>query len=278
MKKYILPIICVITLFFACEEQPIIIERPDFDSQRVVLIEELTGASCSACPSGSAAIEDFKVTYSGNIVSVAIHTYNSGALGHPINGAAYDLRTTIGDDFANFMGGIASIPAASVNRKKFDGEDLLIRPWTEWATYVQQEVNIEPKIIINNDVTFNPATREMTIEITVLPEENLTGDFRVGCLITEDHIIDGQINGTSTVADYEHNHVLRDFVSSIEGDALVSAMESGVPIQKSYTYTLPEEDGTWIADNCNVVTFVSEVNSDTGSKEILQANEVHLDD
>jgi hypothetical protein len=43
--------------FFTCTEIPIQLKDPVIpESDRVVLIEELTGASCPNCPKGSAAI------------------------------------------------------------------------------------------------------------------------------------------------------------------------------------------------------------------------------
>ncbi len=55
-------------ILLSCEEIPIIIADPVIpDSEKVVLIEELTGASCPNCPKGSAAIENILTKFPGRV-------------------------------------------------------------------------------------------------------------------------------------------------------------------------------------------------------------------
>ena len=93
-------------------------------------------------------------------------------------------------------------------------------------------------------------------------------------MLTEDHIIDAQKDVSVIVDDYEHAHVLRSIITPFDGTAFGSDLQQNQTVNNTFTATLPAEDGTWIAENMEVVVFVHRV--DAGHKEVMQAFSAHL--
>ena len=287
MKKYLLPFAALLFFFSACEEQKVIIpELTGTISERKVLIEEFTGANCSACPQGSAEIKDMQIDFGEKVVAVAIHTYLSSTLGEPISGAAYDLRTNYGDEIATYLGPLTSIPAASINRSLLENQSqIIISPSTVWRGFVESELDKTPLLALATEVEYDPDSRELKVHGNIVPVEDLDGDIRIVGYITESHIIDKQLNGTEIVDDYEHNHVLREVLRipgqttpTIEGNPLATPIHADEVLPFEFApFTIPDEDnGLWIAKNCHVVVFVVRFDSSTGSREVLQADEVDV--
>ena len=285
MKNLFIPFLLCMLFLTSCEEQMVVIPDISTSSSKKILIEEFTGANCAACPQGAAAINDLSALYSGNIVSVAIHTSKAGVLGDPLPGSKYDFRTPFGDQIAEHLEPLSSIPAAAIDRKLFSNQArIIVAPYQVWADLVKEEVETEPEIVLNTSVDFNPDTRELDINATIIPQVDITGDLRIVCYITESHIIDKQLNGNDIVDEYENNHVLRDALTSIEGRNIANAMTKGEVIDvnikpASGSYILPspgEGEEIWVPENCHVVVFVTKVDAGSGGREVLQADEVDL--
>ncbi len=277
MKKILFQTLTLALLFLtACEEQPIDVSQMAPDSNRKILIEEFTGANCAACPRGAELIKTLQAEYGDQIVAIAIHTNVSGFLGEPLEGSAYDLRTNTGDELADLFAPLSGIPAAVFNRTKIGDDPLLVLIPDTWPTKVLGELAIDPIVDVTTDIDYNDTTRVLTITVDALALVDQTGDFRIGVAITESHIIDKQNNDSVTDTEYEHNHILRKYITSIEGDPLTSELLINTTTTKTYTFQVPEEDGTWIAENLSVVSFVSEVNAEDGTFKVLQADEEHF--
>jgi len=107
--------------------------------------------------------------------------------------------------------------------------------------------------------------------------EDLEGEFKLTIMLTESEIIDAQKDVSEVVKDYEHNHVLRDIITNFEGDSFADKLIKDIPVTKTYTYTIPEdEDGLWNEDHIEVVAFIA--NTEGESEEVLQATQAHLKD
>jgi Outer membrane protein Omp28 len=273
------------TLFFAtaCKEQIIIPDIVNSDSKRQILIEEFTGGNCSACPQGAAAINVFISTYGDKVVAVSIHSFLSGTLGKPLDGAKYDLRTTYGDQIATYLGPLTAIPSASINRTLFSGQSYYaISPSNAWSNFVAAEVEVAPELIVGINAEFDPITRKLDVKGNILPEIKVEGDVRIIGYITESKIIDKQLNGTTIEDDYEHNHILREVLAypgqtpTIEGVPLATPMAAGAVIPFAFdTFQVPAEDnGLWKVENCHVIVFVVRYDDATGDRKVLQADEV----
>ena len=76
--------------------------------------------------------------------------------------------------------------------------------------------------------------------------------LRLSICIVENKIKDAQLTLTGVDTDYIHNHVLRTFVSSIQGDVLKPIV---VNDKKTYTYTTAYP-ATWNPDQLAIVAFI----------------------
>ena len=257
----------------ACEEVPPEIPELNLTSERKVIVEEFSGAQCVPCAAAKADLDNLQALYGENLIVVTMHTYAFPGTGDPVPGSRYDFRTDQGQQVLEYLGRPLGIPAAVINRRQFDGIDGLQLLRSQWAGFVAEEIDRPPKVALNLETEYDDATRELTSHITIVPGENIDGDVRLLLLINESNLIDKQKTDTGTVDEFQHDHILRAFISAVDGDPL-GALTNGTPVEKTYTFTLPEEDGWWIPNNCNVVAYVEVAGAD--QREVLQAEEVHL--
>jgi len=258
----------MIGLLSACNEPEIII--PPFEpvvSDKVVLVEEVTGVRCPNCPTGSAKIASLLEQFPDQVVAVAIH---GSFLTSPYSESKFDFRNEFSRELENYLKPWAGKPAAFVNRKKFDEEALVaISEFDLLSSYVVEELEEGQQIEVSISVAFDPVTRALEVNLGIIPLIDLSGDFNLHVMITENHIIDRQANVGEVLEIYEHNHVLRTMLTAFDGDPLATTFSQNELINKSFTFTIPEQEGIWLPENLEVVAFVS--NDSDDKKEVLQA-------
>lgn len=268
MRGVFVKFIVVFILCSACTEKEIII--PPFEpiiSDRVVLVEEVTGVRCPNCPTGSAKIESLLEQFPNQVIAVGIH---GSFLTQPYSESKFDFRFEAARELENFLKPWEGKPAAFVNRKKFEDEPILsISEFDLLSTYVAQELNEPHQIEISMSIDFDLDSRALEINLGIIPLADLNGEFRLSVMLTESHIIDRQANVGELIEAYEHNHVLRMMLTAFDGDSFNNSLVLGDLINQSFSVTLPEEDGSWIAENMEVVAFIS--NHENEDKEVLQA-------
>ncbi len=276
MLRYIYLILSFfILLGFSCDEIPPTLnpnggnegmDVPVEDQTRQVLIEEFTGVGCVNCPAGSQAIEALLGIHGHNLVAVSIH---AGFFAQPYPESQEDLATDKGNSIQSLLGEPLGYPTAVINRIQFDGESSRQTGQGTWAGYIAQEQLSAPKIKIDLQPTYNETTRELTVDIDLYVEENITEeDVRLSLYLTESNIIDVQLTPAGIQNDYVHKHVFRDAISAASGDLLAESFTAGSVISRSYTYTL---DSAWVASECHIVGFVHLGGS---TLNVIQAHEV----
>lgn len=141
----------------------------------------------------------------------------------------------------------------------------------EWAGAIanQLETKADAKISIQN--TYNSLSRMVNTSVKTTFLNELTSDFKLQVLLTEDSVFDWQIwdppHSPNFVPDYNHRHVLRDAINSTWGELISSGIVSaGDVLTKNFVYTIPNN---WNADQCSIVAFV--YNDIT--KEVIQVEE-----
>ena len=278
--KYLTPIIFALSIIIiSCEEQPLFI--PDNSNQmqdsmntvpKRVLLEELTGASCPNCPAGTAALESILTVFGDRVVTNAIH---GKFLSQPTPQSAYDFRNEDAEDLENFLAPFLGKPAAVIDRFHFEGQDFMtVDVIGLWQSFVQKRLDEPARIDLRLVPDFNNITRVLTVQATVEALEDLQGNIKLSVVINESHIIDAQSNQNQIIPDYEHNHVMRDMLSTISGDILINGLQEGDEITRTYTYTVPEENnGEWVAENMELIAFVTASEFDN---QVLQAAAAHV--
>ncbi len=262
--------ITLVSLFgvSACVEQMVMIpENPTIDTERVVLLEELTGVDCPNCPKGALAAKEIQANFPGQIVVVAIH---GEFLAEPLSTSNYDFRFPEAEDLENYLKPWDGKPAAAINRTEVEGSSEFSETNTDlWQGIVEDELAKTHVLNLIADVNYNPDTRTVQVNTAGNPLVNLEGDYNITVMLTENHIIDAQKNVSVIIDDYEHEHVLRMFLTPFDGTFFGSNLGAGELYNNGFSGTLPDEDGTWIAENMEVVVLVHRV--DGSHKEVMQA-------
>jgi len=280
MNRLIYIFLAAAFIFPSCEEVPVVIpmggnmEDTTSNVQKKVLFEELTGVSCPNCPAGTAALESILTVFGDRVVSNAIH---GQFLAQPTTGSIYDFRYPDAEDLERELAPFIGKPAASIDRVHFDGQDFMtVDVIGLWQPLVQQRLEEPAIMMLDLTVDYNPATRRADIDVDLTALEDIAGILRLSVLVNESHLIDAQSNTTEIIPEYEHNHVMKDMLSAVQGDVIASdGIQEGEVISRSFSYTVPDEDnGEWKSENMEVIAFVSSAFFDN---EVLQAESAHLE-
>jgi hypothetical protein len=259
----------------ACNEIPPKI--PEFvppSGDRKVLIEEFSGVQCPNCPAGAAQVENLIALYGDRIVAVTMHSHLTGILSAPFQDSKYDFRTESADQIVSFLN-LQGIPSATIDRVMFEGENELALSPTKWASKVEEALSKDAPVGIALNVQFDSLSRSLSAEVSVLAQENINGDIRIHMGLVESGLIDKQIDGSELLENYEHNHILRTYLTDPKGDNIKNTLEEREQWSKIYSFDLPaQEKGWWAAENMYVFAFVSNITSN--SIAVLQAEEVAL--
>ncbi len=290
MKKNLLFITVSAVVLFSCTEKiPLSTSSNAFVAKdtnymaavetpqdRLVLIEEATGVKCPNCPEGTKVLKDAEKTYPDRLVIVGEH---GGNLTSPIAGKSKDtFQLKIVELLLNsYFGGDPSKPAAAFDRTVLQGGGYFTDSRTLWSTLIAGRITIKPPLNLTVSSVYDASTDAYNITIrgaytaAVSKKQNLT------IMLTQDKIYDAQDSLIYEVEHYEHNHVLREIVSNMIGDPILTdltSIEAGRVFEKTLIYKIPAGKGKWKPENMNVVAFVH--NSEQGDKEVQQAAQTKL--
>ncbi len=250
------------------EQNTPIIVTGGIKTEKVILIEEFTGASCPNCPAGTSELERISDLYPDNIVIIGVH---SKFLAEPVNSNDPDLRTPDSENIEKFLGNYFGKPEAAFNRKLFSGKsNIRIGRPDSWINFVEEELTINPVARLSIQNNFDESTRELSISLTTTALEEISFPLYLHIAITESEIHTAQKNSSGIIDDFIHKHVLRKLITPTEGAFLTDKISKSSSITKNYKFTLPTDTILWNADNVNVVAFISKNSTD---KTVIQATE-----
>ncbi len=279
MKKIIALLLFTAGILIACdriegpylipsEVEEVTVEFPELDKSNVfrkLLIEEFTGHHCPNCPDGHQELDRLHTIFGDTLVMVGIH---AGALAAPQATDpvfSYDFRTEVGNELRTFFN-IDGIPVAIINR-----HPNIVSP-ARWQSKLEAESRTPVAAIqlINQYGTSQTDVLKVNAKVTMLAD--YPNALRLSLYIIEDNIIKPQLDGTETIPDYIHNHVLRASLNGTFGDLLTS---DGI-LQKdgAYTYgrSITFAGHDWNPDNCSVVAILH----DKANGEVLQVEQVRV--
>jgi hypothetical protein len=261
-------------LFGACDK----IETPMKEGAakwtgRKIIIYDFTGQQCGNCPAAHGEIKKLIDLYGEAIVPIAIHCSHFAT---PDNGYPYDFRTDIGDYLggkdhnAGFYGQL-SLPCGLINN--LSGTNISLP--SKWAEETTKFIQLYSEFSMY--ISAESSTNNISCEVFVKTEIKNKRKLNLVAFLLEDNIIQNQKDLSKEpdkIPDYEHNHVLRAGFNGAWGEEIKSntnELAIGEEFRKSYSITIPK-DKDWNTENCSVVAFVY----DTDTKEILQAEKIHL--
>ena len=254
--------------------------------QRKVLLEDYTGHKCTACPAAAVTANAIIAANGSNVIVVGVH---AGFFSNPMTtGVQYlaDFRTTAGTAYDAFFG-ISAVanPNGLINRKDYTPSTTThIKSPGTWATEVAAELAKPALAKIEFANTYNSTTRVLNCNVnsTFLYDTLTGGPYKLIVEVIQDSIIADQLDGTTYVPNYVHQHVLRDNLNTTWGENIVlaGAIVANTAINKNYSYTFPltypSSGGTAStlcdANQCYIIAFIY----NDATKEVIQVEEAKL--
>lgn len=264
IKKSILLLLLAST-FYACDEQPLTLPEPaapSEDTDKVVLVEELTGVKCPGCPAGALELENILNDLDANLAVVAIH---GDFLTTPLSESQYDFRSPESSSIETLLQPFSK-PAVAINRKTLtvNGQTHISNSAIDqWRQLIVDEIAIPSNIEISLAGSNESGVISVTAKVKALQDISESLSLSVG--ITQNNVVDPQLTNGSTIADYKHKHILRKMLTATLGDNIATSMSAGEEITKTFTFTIPS-DPLWALGNFELVAFVA-----NGEAPVLQA-------
>jgi hypothetical protein len=217
-----------------------------------MVVEFCTGTWCGWCPCGHTAADEILVTYP-NTIFIAYH------------GASTDPWQNFNGNAIRSMLGFAAYPTGIFDRTNHpgNGSSYPYITYTMWSSYAASRMNSTPNSMVNVLVTsnnYNPTTREISTTVNCTAEQNLTDQYKIVFVLTEDNVVYPQYFYASCGSpvgyhnDYIHEYIARSVMNNVNGENLnTGTWNQNQTITKTITATL---DPTWVAANCNVNVIV----------------------
>ncbi|OJW82283.1 MAG: hypothetical protein BGO69_16975 [Bacteroidetes bacterium 46-16] len=246
--------------------------------QRVVLVEEFTGASCSNCPAAREILSSLETQHPNRIASLGLHIFNF-TQSEPWEGAKYDFRTQEGTDLGNSVyNGISGMPVAGINRLAVTSSTPELFFSTQWSGIINKYLDSVPSVNLTISSSLNTAGDTAYIVVKAAYTQDVSTKNTLSVAITESDLIDYQEDPAAAPdpidSSYNFKAVLRGFVSATLGSPVLDSLNTktaGRVFTRSYLYKVNPE---WKAEHCKVVAFIS--NAETNDKRVLQAAETEL--
>jgi len=271
----LLPILLPALLVQGCDYVTTPIEAPSGGNNggegvmRKVLLEDFTGHQCNNCPGATQTALQLQAVYPEALIVMGIHVINFAEPEAPAGDGFYDtdFRTPAGNDYADQFG-VSFLPVGMVSRKEFNSSVLLDDD--AWSSAVSAILG-EPAdfdvwfSLLEHDAGANTVSAELKVAVI----NPVSGDHNLTVCLTEDHVVDWQLNSQANppdVPDYDHRHVLRTNLNGSWGDPVVTG-SAATGDTLTFTYTDFPVDPAWNPANCALVGYVY----NTASYEVMQA-------
>lgn len=239
--------------------------------KRRALLEEFTGHRCNTCPAAHAVAASLANAYGENLIVVAVHAtdFFGAPLDPPAADGSYstDFRTPAGEAYTTTFN-VSFLPTGLVNRKPFNSSTTISSG--NWSSAIADIIDDDAELDVwVSELEHNATAHTVSAEVKVAVLQPVTGDNNLTVYLTEDHVIDWQLNSLVSppdVENYDHRHVLRTNLNGTWGEPL-QLSTAAVGDTLTMTFTDIAMDPEWNADNCALVTYVY----NTTSYQILQA-------
>ncbi|HEX5111837.1 MAG TPA: Omp28-related outer membrane protein [Saprospiraceae bacterium] len=218
---------------------------------KIIVLEEGTGTWCQWCPRGAVFMDLMADKYHGYVASIAVHNAD------PMTVDEYDSNI-----------GFLAYPSAHVDRDGIDYDPSVIE-----GPFLNR-VSVAPPVTIVNGAAYDSTTRELKVSLTTTLMEDIVGDYKIACVITEDSVRGtgsayNQVNayaggGSGVMGGFEllpnpvpaaqmfYNHVARAINPSYDGFPYTTGggADSGQVFNHVVTYTIPTE---WDINQLHVI-------------------------
>lgn len=295
-------IIAFLIIFAACEEKPPDIQTeanptdtssndstPDNDStitnptlidttyiaesdtsqqDKKVLIEDFTAVRCNNCPKATNIIKQLLDQHGDRIIPLAVHS--NEIFSRPYEESKENYLTEKGQQLYEWFENPAQ-PAGVVDRYLFQGEETEVLDYNIWKQKANERLQTDNKVNVYLDQTYSESENETKISLKFWFLEALEGRFYYTLVLTENNIIDYQLSQENgKIPDYEHDFVVRKYLTYFNGDLAVEDPQQNQVFHKEFETTL--EEG-WDPQNMEITAIA---HKKLDEKTVLQANQIPI--
>lgn len=226
---------------------------------RKVLVAEFSGIRCSNCPDGARTLHSLQESFPGSVIAVNLQPQGMN-LTRPIGN--FSLENEEAKKYYDYFS-VAGLPAAVI-----DGAAPINLP-VNWSAPIIAALGEESNASVSLISAYDEESRKGTFNYKVLFNDSYAPEVSVLVWVVENGIIGPQIDGTSMVMEYEHNHVFRGSANGLWGKSIGSNFAVGSEAEGTAEFSL---DPSYVAENCQVIAFAF----NSSSKEVLQSEIVDL--
>jgi len=234
------------------------------ETNRTTLLVDFSALKCVNCPNAAEEAHNLQALYGDKLIVVEMHPASN-----PLTQAKaeWDYTCDAADAYYLFFGGNSTtpLPTGVINMAKTD--DTYFVDYSKWGACYANSAKAYSPVRMTQQAIYNPQTRETKIQLSVanIMSESID-NLQYIAWVTEDSIVGPQAmpDGSNNMS-YTRNHVLRDAITDIWGQALSLAQAETKTVE--LTYTLSEK---YVAENCNVVGIIMQ------DGVVIQAHQVKI--
>lgn len=244
--------------------------------KRRAILEEFTGHRCNTCPAAHAVAANLANAFGDDLIVVGIHAtdFFAAPVNPPASNGSYstDFRTSAGNAYATSFS-VSFLPTGLVNRTPFNNSTTISSG--NWSSAIAAITSQDAACNVwVSQFTHNDVAHTVSAEVKVAVLSTITGSHNMTVYLTEDHVIDWQLNSLVSppdVSDYDHRHVLRTNLNGTWGETLIASnAQAGDTLTLSWN-NVPV-NANWNAQNFALVAYAY----NTATNEVLQAAERKL--
>lgn len=239
------------------------LDTPVAKQEKGILFEDFTGVKCGNCPKAYKEIERLSGIYPNRIFPVAHHYINNFTQPKNESGykSIYDFRSDDAARISELLETEGTLPAGVIDRKRSPNGGLTYT-FDGFIEPVEAAVKETTPCNIGVQTIFKSEDQVVFKVVTYYHEETNEPQF-ISAYLLENDLVDYQLNVREHVADYEHQHVLRQVATeNTEGDLLANSTKPGDVFVQVYTVNInkgvegEEYDTSWNPENLSVTAFV----------------------
>lgn len=263
----------------------------DYKPLRRLLLENITGAWCSACPDVSHELHDLYKKMKDTVIVASVHD-GSTTYGDPMTiGLSYPLMSAYdGNSYPQVLWGRAPM----MDRfPEYDDAWYLVPQAPDPSRVRGYTQEFSPVEVSVTGRSYNAATRQISFTVQAKFVTDDDGAYNINCYLVEDSCWSSnygwaQYNGGNgdisspyyglgnPIPNYKHKHVVIAAGDNVWGNTTVipATQTAGQVYSKQYTFTLQQPTANinrYNPDKIKIVAFVQGRGPTTGEKRIINA-------
>ena len=215
-----------LTILASCKPMPeserLIPNEMETTKGRAVLIEDYSGVGCINCPTAASRITKAAEAHGDKVVVVALHGSRTDIGTQPEE----DPKGLYSPEAATYLERLqsgGSLPVATFNRRPLtsNGDKPFSDSYPQWPAEMQSVRELPQLYKI--DLQVSESDRKVTTRCTATALESATQgtapELYLQLWLIEDGIVAPQHISTKVINDYQHNHIFRQTLNGIDGEA-----------------------------------------------------------